>query len=445
MSKNTQAFDDLIKTRIGGYEAPYEPESWNELQKQLEQIRLRETQFDADAAQQIDAAARRIPAADWDALNALMRYRKRLRLHLYAAKTLEAAALLILLFPWLHTHTDAPRHAPSAPPGIQGPVASRSPHRSALAPSLTDLAPTDPTFTDLAPLTPSRPDTLRLVSMHPSDASALFKAPTTLAELPDAPPTYPGAPLAFGRLNTLQPHPFATSAPGRPTPVRPINSPNKPAQLHYVGATLSAATQQFQTSGQRVSTPTHTAGAIFGAKKGAWGIESGLQYAERRYEFNGPLEVFQAQSGRPFLAWQMSDVTLGSVSVPLRVSRRIARLGAVEARIGAGLAVHANIQKDYQYRIVSLPAPPQGAGPIQTVNEKRHIGAGILEQGGRLRNNVFVSAEAALRIETAIGANSASKIFVEPSWMAGLHSASLGPESGRLSGLAVQIGVVKYL
>ncbi|MFN4080817.1 MAG: hypothetical protein ACK4NS_07935 [Saprospiraceae bacterium] len=440
MSKNTEAFDDLIRTRIGGYEAPYEPESWDELQKKMEQIRLQETRFDANAARQIDAAARRIPAADWDALNALMRYRKRLRQHLYAAKTLEAAALLILLFPWLHTHIQTPPHAPTAPPGIEGPVVSRKPGRPDSAPSQPGLAPAA-----VAPLAPMRLDTLRLVSQHQSDAPDLFDASPMVAGSPGAPSAHPSAPLAFSSLNTLQIHPFATSDPGRPTPVRSKNSRNKPAQLQYVGAMLGAGTQQLQTTRQRISAPIRAAGAIFGVKKGAWGIESGLQYAERHYETLGPLEVFQAQAGRPFMAWQMSDVTLGSVSVPLRVSRRIARLGPIEARMGAGIVAHAHLQKDYMYRVVALPATPQGSGPIQTVTRKQHIGAGILEQGGRLRNNVFVSAEAGLRIEAAVGANGASKIFVEPSWMAGLHSASHGPEPGKLSGLTVQAGVVKYL
>lgn len=438
MSKDTQAFDDLISARLGGYEAPYESDSWNALSQRLREIREREALFDAEAAQQIAAATRRTPAADWGALNALMRYRKRLRIHLYAAKALEAVALLMLLFPWLQLSGPSPRPAPAPPPpATKGPVAAHTPFGT--NPKSSDATWTLPIAATLAP---TRLDTLRVASALPPVPHIAL---ATVGQ-PDEPTIYPAAPHAFARLSTLQAHPFATSDPDRTSPLTRVQgNRNQSARLCYVGATLGAGAQQFHTSERSVSTPVRTAGAVFGIKKGAWGIESGVQYAERSYDADGAYEVFQAQPGRPFLAWQMTGATLGSLSVPLRVSRRIARIGPLEARLGAGLAAHVHLQKDYEYRQVSLPEPPQKAGPIPTVAAKQHFGAGILEQGGRLRDNLFASAEIALRIEAPVGAHGTSKVFVEPAWMVGFSSASLGPETGRLSGPVMQVGVVKYL
>jgi hypothetical protein len=187
----------------------------------------------------------------------------------------------------------------------------------------------------------------------------------------------------------------------------------------------------------------YSVAATVGIRKDGWGFETGLVYAKKQYVPKKSIEIYDHNS-KGYIGSYASNVEADLVSVPLKGMRQIGKAGKIRAYAVAGVTVHAAMHKNYAYNEVFYPAPSQTPNPgPPPAPHLQQTGKGLLQRGNA-RDNVYVSADAGLRLERPIGKR--MSVFVEPSFQSGVGGASgIGPVPVRINTFSVQAGVMASL
>jgi hypothetical protein len=132
------------------------------------------------------------------------------------------------------------------------------------------------------------------------------------------------------------------------------------------------------------------------------------------------------------------------VSIPIKLTHRIAQFGQMTAQAVAGVSTHVALDKNYQYQSVYYPgqAPPSANPDPNQQPQLRQKGVGLLENGS-LRGNVYASADAGVRLEYPV--NRRFVAFVEPLYRHAIGGKGVGPQPARINTLSVQAGVMATL
>ena len=185
------------------------------------------------------------------------------------------------------------------------------------------------------------------------------------------------------------------------------------------------------------------AGLAVGYRKGKWGVESGVSYSGKNYK---PKRVNEEYENDPFngISFFYTDKVEAEVfSVPVKVTRRIAKMGKTSAHAVAGVTANFATSKRYGYSTVHYPPPI----PIPNPNPNTPsivsfpAGNGVLENGG-LANNAYATADLGLRVEQSLGKRYVA--FIEPIYKKSL-GGGLGPTASRLNTFSIQAGVMASL
>jgi hypothetical protein len=218
-----------------------------------------------------------------------------------------------------------------------------------------------------------------------------------------------------------------------------------PKQTRFYAATFANFDQNYIRSEDYASTANgYGGGMAVGYRIGKWGVEAGLSYNRKQYQPKKEIEIYDGNTVNGFYGSFAKNVDADMVSVPVKVTRRVARFGQMTAHATAGLTTNIALDKSYQYGSTFYPgqAPPS---PNPVANQQptlRKNGKGLLEKGS-LNGNVYASADVGLRLEHPVGRHFAA--FVEPTYRHALGKNGVGPQPTKINTFSVQAGVLTTL
>jgi hypothetical protein len=187
-------------------------------------------------------------------------------------------------------------------------------------------------------------------------------------------------------------------------------------------------------------------GISVGYRFGKWGIESGASYARPQYAPKKDLQIYAGNPVVGFLGDYVQTVRAEVISVPLKATRRLARIGKGSVHAIAGITANIAAGKHYAYKTEFLPSTsPSGlpnSGPDPEKNPAPVRRSDGLLEGGDLASNAYATADLGFRIEHPIGKRLTA--FLAPA----IHTAlgrGYGPKQERMSAISWQAGVFASL
>ncbi|MBV6440751.1 MAG: PorT family protein [Haliscomenobacteraceae bacterium CHB4] len=454
---NDKLFDKKIKAALDNLEAPYDASSWDILEQRLNAPFAEEHPAPVDVVDKaVFRTLERLEApyhpAHWDILAQRMTWVARQRRRVWVAKLTEAAIFLLLL-----VNLDGlPDNDPAAP---QKPIAPQTPanHRLQAQASERDEQP-EPSL-DSGAMTASSeftgeengvvvsPALLQNAALlFPEAISALNNSSeeavagtsgnliesmaenwSSIADMMTL-PLLPGAPVA--RVN----------ADPRSASTVHIKAPK---QHHFYAATFANFDRNnVRSKGYSNSANGHGGGMAIGYRIGKWGVEAGLSYNRRHYQPKKEVEIYDITANGLYGSYARS-VDADIVSVPLKVTRRVAQFGQTTLHATAGVTTNVALDKSYQYQSVFYPAPSASGNPDPAQQPKlRKNGKGVLESGS-FGGNVYASADVGVRVEQPIGRHIAA--FAEPSYRLAMGKKGIGPNPAKVNTFSLQAGVLATL
>lgn len=226
-------------------------------------------------------------------------------------------------------------------------------------------------------------------------------------------------------------------------PTQPFRS-SKPV---YIAAYTGADQNQVLVGNDRRSSGGYSAGFSVGVRKGKWGLETGLGYSQKNYTPEKFTEIYAGGLSTGYYGSSLTEVSSDLVTVPVKVSRRVAQMGKTSAHAVLGATANIATSKGYDYRTVYYPGQAPSSQPTTDPDKNpllRESGRGVLESGGSLKGNVYVSVDAGVRIERRLG-NGRYAAFVEPSFRQSLNGKGIGPKREPINTFSVQAGVMAFL
>lgn len=211
----------------------------------------------------------------------------------------------------------------------------------------------------------------------------------------------------------------------------------------YVATYASAQQNRININGKTSSNGGFGAGIAAGYRGEKWGVEAGIGYSQTRYTPKKQVEIYGWDSNGYYGSTQ-TEVSGEMIAVPVKVSRRIARLGKTTAHAVAGMTAHFAAEKNYDYHTIFYPDPLPATQPGANQKPKlRDSGRGLLE-GGQLNDNFYASIDAGVRIEHPI-AGGRYKAFIEPTYRQNISNKGIGPKREPINSFVVQAGVMAFL
>lgn len=471
MDNNT--FDEYLQTSLKDIEVPYEPATWALLSNKLDALVAADTADDTTGAWMdapISASLNRLEvpfqSAHWDLMAARLEEAKRMRRRVWMSKIAEAAIFLLLL---LNLQT-----------WIGGRPADGSEERSqyALGPQTGTSTATNKQHRTKTPVA--------VATVNEAGTDNLLSAFSTGPGLPNIPAAAPVDVLSPEQNQTaatniivgiLQPLLGSEAAQQLQAPkaAQPIAADlqhlpafalqglilpehNQPNALATVPFTKKATHQnrfylssqvgvQFDrvASGGDLHQRQNTGGGLaVGYRKGKWGVEGGINYNRKRFQPKKAVEIYAGNAANGYYGSYLAEVDADVVSVPLHATRRLAKVGKISAHAVAGLTANVATQKGYRNKNVYYPgSSPAGPDPISQGKQPlfRQEGVGLLEKGGQLSGNAFVSADAGLRLEAPISRR--ATVFVESTYRHALPMGDgLAPQPTSIHTVALNAGVM---
>ena len=211
----------------------------------------------------------------------------------------------------------------------------------------------------------------------------------------------------------------------------------------YAATFASTNLDQMRIDGRARNSGGYGAGIAVGYRGEKWGVETGVGYSQNKYVPKKQIEIYNWNSSG-YYGSTLTEVSSDMITVPVKVSRRVARVGKTTAHAVAGVTAHFAAAKNYDYGTVFYPDPLPNAQP--TTNQKpklRANGRGVLEGGG-LNDNFFASVDAGVRIEHPI-AGGRYKAFVEPVYRQNISGKGVGPKREPVNSFVLQAGVMAFL
>lgn len=451
-------FDKQLKSSLENLEAPFDGGSWSALESKLNAAFSEEQPASVEP---VDLAVKRVfermeapyQAAHWNLLSTRLD-RLMLVRRVRQSKIAEAAIFLLLLINiegFLGGIGEVIKPKAPIQPAANVPMAStKQPSKSKKNQHANSTAE--------APASPAAVLAQDVVNFI---ASALGNS---AAENPDmVAPEMPAQGVAGSFLDTknfytqsgitqfqaVQKLPQVKNQPMAWNPAFPeINT--VPTKKHHNGSGIYlgsfAALDQNMASANGYSTRQngYGGGLKVGRRLGKWGVETGVAYQSITYT---PKKDVQLYTGNPidgFYGSFNSQVDADVLTIPVKVTRRLAQARKTSVHATAGLTASVATQKRFSKQSVFYPpsSPSGGNQPDPGLNPipgKRNDGA---FEGGALAGNSFVSAELGLRVERSMGKRYTA--FVEPSYRHGLGKG-YGPKREKINTFSLQAGVLAAL
>lgn len=461
---NMNKFDDTLKASLERFEAPLEPNSWALFEQKMNAFAQ---SADNDPGERLDDALRHgleraeqmAGPADWSRMARQLDNTARLRRRVLWTKVAEAAVFLLLLLNFGHLLSgDQQRTMPGKNPEV-APQRSNIPMASLKQKALRNQALAlqqalaEQNTADNNTLAESLLNTISHLTQLPVilESATNNESPVAFNSPADNGVSALDPALFYQRSGTVPFHELVHLTPPAPQPVAYAPSYPSPNMADIQAPTINkakspwyAATyalyQQDKTDFGRNN--QHGGGVAAGYRKGKWGIETGVQYAAKSYEPKKKVEIYAGNTTTGFYGTYVAEANAEIVSVPLKVTRRMARLGKTSVHAVAGVTGNAVMRHDNHNRNVFYPGlqAQQGNNPTDLPGS-RTIENGLAEQGS-WSQNTFASLEAGLRVERPL--NTQYTAFVEPVYRRTVGGKGFVPTNG-IRTVGVQAGVMAFL
>ncbi len=458
-------FDKRLKASLENLEAPYDPASWNALEHRLNAPIAEEHPSPVDNVDKavfrtLDRLEASYQPAHWDMLAGRMNQAARVRRRLWIMKISEAAIFLLLLanfdgFLRIGSNPETP--APRTPASQRLQAEARSRHHknniSAAAirdnsgpePVSTGILQTEENYIDMQALNGSNIlttdpfETLSDLTLNATSAAAVLLNPT---ETP--------TPEHWASLPAIVKLPILLGSPLESSENRAFSAPvaqtiKSPGQHRFYASTYGSYDWNHVSSTDYVhSANGYGGGMAIGYRIGKWGVEAGLAYNRKQYEPKREEEIYKGNTQNGYYGSYAKTVDADLVSVPVKVMRRLGQLGQLSAHAVGGITTNFVLDKSYQYSSTYYPgqAPPDPNFSPGQQPQLRQKGRGLLEKG-TLDGNVYVSADAGVRLEHPLGRHFVA--FVEPVYRHAIGGKSIGPNPAKINTFSVQAGVLATL
>ncbi|MBP6827706.1 MAG: hypothetical protein KA165_14180 [Saprospiraceae bacterium] len=465
---NDKIFDKRLKATLDNLEVPFDPSSWASLEQRLNAPFAEEHPAPVDAVDK--AVFRRLDQLDapyqpahWDMLANRMTDAVRLKRRLWITKLSEVAIFLLLLANLDGVFHGTSKQTPAAPQtpaskrlqaaapggrsghhgrtdaghsGVEIAMASAGDHSGMAGAYDENGYPASPETSGIF-----TPEELLLLQTGTSDGSPAAIVLLNPTETP-TPEHWESLP-AIVKLPILLGNPLeASGSRAFSAPVAQIISPK---QHRFYAATFAAYDWNHVQSGDYSTRSNGSGGGIaVGYRAGKWGIEAGLAYNRKQYQPKREEEIYKGNTQNGFYGSYAKSVDADMVSVPVKVTRRVARFGSFTAHATAGVTTHIALDKSYQYGSTFYPgqAPPDPNYAPGQQPQLRKKGQGVLENGS-FNGNIYASADAGVRLEHPVGRHFVA--FVEPVYRHSLGGKGIGPKTAKINAFSVQAGVLATL
>jgi hypothetical protein len=477
-------FDQIIKGKLEKVEAPYQAATWQQLADKLDIAEFKpetDTRLDQLAKEHLSAARHgQMPKAHWEQFANRLDQSHILIQRLRTAKVAELAILILTL---LNLDAFAPEKMQWQQPTIKQEVATKSETAPSTPQPATQTSAASPLENQVAPKQKQESVKPGTQSKAAHTRTRVQRAggrtrPQPIAAVPQAETPSSGSLLealasvfssdseqkqgnsaneqvsqdvvkvlvnqeVVETLPTLAvstlPHINEDLAFAKPL-VKPSANRTKWQLIAHAGPDF------IQVRGEnRVTTRSYAAGIHAAMRKGKWGLETGVDYANLPYKTKPKKEILAGNPATGQVGRVLRAMDFDLVSVPVRVSRVIFKHKRTEviAMAGPQVIATATIAPDYDSFYVPGSQPdPVPAPPIPRVPPV--ASARGLFEGGAVKDNVHLAVQAAVRVEHRLGASNKS-FFVEANAQSLLTSNKLGPADDTFSGIGLRTGLIAML
>jgi hypothetical protein len=196
-------------------------------------------------------------------------------------------------------------------------------------------------------------------------------------------------------------------------------------------------TNQTQTIG-------HTSGVQVSARKGKWGVASGVEYSKLSYKTTPTKEILAGNLNQGFVGRTLRSLDFEIVQVPVRITRKLYKRKGTEMLATAGVQAMATVQISPDYNAFYIPGSTPDIKPVVPPNLPFVPASKGLFEGGNAANNLHAVAQAGLRLEQRIGTSN-KLLFVEINGQSLLTRRNLGPAEDSFAGLGLRTGIMAAL
>ncbi len=223
----------------------------------------------------------------------------------------------------------------------------------------------------------------------------------------------------------------------------------KPKRQLQVGVFLAPESNLIRTPSSEYGEPDivqlvngYACGLTFGQKKGRFGYETGLIYQAKN--FSRPVEIIAGSVEAGFAKQLTSKQEYEIMGIPVRATAKIARVKHLSVSARAGFSANAVVQKnDIRQNVKIQNAAVPGSPVIAALFRKSKTEQRGLFEGGSLRENGFLTADAGFRFERPVGGR--TSVYFEPVVQYTLKKEGIGARKDKLTTFSWQIGMTATL
>ncbi len=446
-----QKFDSTLKSALDNIEVPFDPSTWAALEQKLELLPAPDA-VDKALRPSLERLETSYDAGSWPRLASRMDGLSRVR-RLRMTKLAEAAIFLLLLLN-LQGFFGAVKSVTNPAPSKQavpGPIAKAQISKpknlilkTIATPSSEETKDNQGLAAQVLAFVQEVASVFSLNSQN-GDNNTAANAPQPIASnasLLD--------PKSFYGQSGLMKFPLGSTLPpqvvepilyaGSTISIPGIEIPKVVKPSRFYAATFASFDKNYVREGDFSDKKNgYGGGFAVGYRKGKWGIETGLAYSQKSYQPKEANVAYQNDPVRGFSLYNIDQVDADVFSVPVKVTRRVAKVGKASAHVLVGMAVHFATNKNYDFKTLHYPQPPSPNNPIPIASLPN--GKGVLENGG-LAHNAYATADLGIRVEQPLGRHYVA--FVEPSYRRSL-GGGFGPNTARINTFSLQAGVMASL
>jgi hypothetical protein len=455
MSENN--FDRKMKSVLENLEPEYDPATWEMLERRMDSIAFEEQPAAVD---EVDKALyhtlHRLEApyqpAHWNTLaGRLQIIAVRVR-RLRIAKIAEAAIFLLLLWNTeSYRETNAfptgptPRFSPDVPVAQVEPAPGGN-TRSARANTGRNVGSALPVLVaDALNHTLNLQGAASLLSENYQSASSAGDMLLQLNTLADQARTN-----LYAAAAPLPPHLLALSVPAseKPFGLQQMITPTKTSAKSpfYLSTGILTDMDQVHTTDGNYPGSGYGVTLAGGYRPGKWGVEAGIGYTGKQFTPKQKVDIYSGNPVDGYYGSTLSNVRADLLTVPVKVTRRLAQTGRTSAHLVAGTTLNLTLDKHYDYGSVYYPAgsvPPNLLPDPNSAPNLKSPGKGLLEKG-TLADNLYASLDAGIRVEHRLG-KGRHTAFVEPAYRRTFAGKGYGPKQEPVHSFSLQAGVLTYL
>ncbi|MFN0013099.1 MAG: hypothetical protein ACKVU2_01005 [Saprospiraceae bacterium] len=455
MSDYNNNFDRQMKSVLDNIEPEFDPSTWDMLAHKMDQAAFEEQPVAVDAVDKaVYHTLQRLEApyqqAHWNALaNRIQVVAVRVR-RLRIAKLAEAAIFLLLLWnteSYWGTGTYLPPARPVFDPNV--PVAQT---RSGL-PVASKKQTGHPHPSSKSPLEALAAKALQEQLMQPGSPSLLsgdYLMANSAAEiLASMNQTAEQANLrVFAAAKSISPFLLTSRllVPGRAVAFAQAPTPKFASQSPFFLAVYTVADNDRigGTDGKNYSGSGYGAVLAGGFRPDKWGVEAGIGYSAKQYAPKQSVTIVSGNQDDGFYGSSLSEISADLLTVPVKITRRLAKMGRTSAHAVVGATANLALGKNHDYSTTYFPPGTLPPHTLPDPTPKPALASNGLLENGRLSDNIYATVDAGLRIEHRLG-KGRHVAFVEPAFRQTFAGKGYGQQEEPVRSFSIQAGVLTYL